>query len=300
MAKKPVVQVLVDGAAVESAAPVPPTLAAAAQASTDANNERLAGLVERAGGPAAVAADTTAKAKTPDEEYAEWVESLPADKRTKFEDSVRTTHAQGLAEFYGPEVSQVLADVARDPKLKKALSRMTDEKARQWILDTAFPIYDDERFGAPVGGDGKPAPNAQLEELTTTVKELKTKDAQREQNAALEALRLERVALENTFPELKWSDPGSKEYKRVEAIVEDTLDRRAKGKNVSMADVYTEMKDMWDWQAANPAPRPAPATSSAAITGPQAPRTKFESRAGMNAMLDKHGSIGQLAAALKR
>ena len=141
-------------------APAPPTLAAAAQASTDANNERLATLVERAGGPSAPAAATTAPAKTAEEEYAEWVESLPADKRTKFEDSVRTTHAQGLAEFYGPEVSQVLADVAKDPKLKKALSRMTDEKARQWILDTAFPIYDDERFGSPIGGDGTPAPVA--------------------------------------------------------------------------------------------------------------------------------------------
>jgi len=291
---------IVTEAEVPEGAPAPPTLAAAATASQEAEAQRLADLVAKANGSPAPEPSAPA-AKTPEQEYDEWVASLPQDRRTKFEESVRNQHAQALADFYGPEVSQVLADVAKDPKLKKALSRMTDEKARQWILDTAFPIYDDERFAAPVGGDGTPAPNKQLDELTNTVKELKAQTDARSQADALEALRVERVALENTFPELKWSDPTSKEYKRTLAVVEETMDRRAKGKpQTTMAEVYQEYKDMWDWQAANPAPRSAPATSAAAVSGPQAPRTKFESRAAINATLEKHGSIGQLAAALKR
>ena len=292
--------IVTDGAA--DGAVSAPSFHEAAAASTAAEAERLAGLVAKAGAPEAPSNAAPAR-KTPEEEYAEWYQSLDADKRGMLERNVVTNHATALAEQFGPEVTQVLAEVNRDPELKKALSRMSDAKAREWILKTAFPIYDDERFAAPRGSDAATVPaNPQFDELAGTVKALKAKDEAREQQQHLEALRLERVALEEKFPELKWSDPNSKEYKRTLAIVEETMDRRAKGRAVSMADVYNEYKDMWDFQASPEAAtytRKIPATSSAAITGPQAPRTKFESRAGINAMLDKHGSIGHLAAALK-
>ena len=108
-------------------------------------------------------------------------------------------------------------------------------------------------------------------------------------------------ALLNTHPELRFTDVTSKEAKRVNAIIEEAERRSQQRKQVvPYGEVYKEFSEMWDWQSANPPPKAAPATSSREVTGPQAPRTKFESRAGMNAMLDKHGSIGQLAAALKR
>ena len=296
MAKR---QVVTDAeVAPEGAAPAPPTLAAAARASTEAEAERLEGLVATATG---TPAPKPAAEAAPEDDFDTWVAALPEDKRTRYEQAIVQRHAQGLSEYYGPEISQVLSDLAADPELKKMLGRMSDKKAREWVQKTAMAIYDDDRFASPLAADGDVRPDPQLEELTRTVTDLKKRDQDRENAAALDALRSERVALENTFPELKWHDPKSKEYKRVEAVVEETLERRAKGKaTTTMAEVYNEYKDMWDFQAVNPPPRPAPATSSREVTGPQAPRTKFESRAGMNAMLDKHGSIGQLAAALKR
>ena len=278
-------------------APAPPTLAAAAEASNEAKALHLAELQAKADG---TPAPTEPAAKTPDELYQEQWAALPEDFREQYAQNIIRDVNANITENLGPEITAVLAEVGADPELKKALSRMSDKKAREWILKTAFPIYDDERFASPVGGDGTPAPNPQLEELTKTVTSLKTEREVEKQKTALEALQNERIALENTFPELKWSDPNSKEYKRTLAVVEETMERRAKGKPVTMAEVYSEYKDMWDFQAANLPPRAAPATSSATITGPQAPRTKFESRAGMRGMLDKHGSIGHLAAALKR
>ena len=296
MAKK--VQIVTD-AEVPEGAPAPPTLAAAAEASQQAEADRLAELLAKAGTPAPPKTDAP-PAKTPDEEYDEWEAALPADKRDRFRERTIQRQAEGLAEFYGPEISQVLTDVAADPELKKMLGRMSDKKAREWVQKTAMAIYDDERFASPTAADGPVREDPRVEELGKEVRALKKRDEDRDAAAALESLRRERVALENTFPELRWTDLASKEYKRVLAVVEETQDRRAAGKPVSMADVYAEYKDMWDWQGANPPPKPAPATSSREVTGPQAPRTKFESRAAINAQLDKHGSIGQLAAALKR
>lgn len=290
-AKKPVAQ--------ESEEVTPPTLSAAVAASNEAEQQRIAGLVEKASGT--TTAEPAPKAKTPDEEYDEWVAGLPEDKRSRFETSIHNKHAEGLAGFYGPEITAVLEAAGKDPEIKKMLGRMSDAKAREWVQKTALAIYDDDRFASPAGSDGPVPKDPRYDALESEVRTLKTERENEKQQQTLQALRSEREALENTFPELKWSDPKSKEYKRVEAVVEETMDRRAKGSDVTMADVYGELKDMWDWQTANPPPRAIPATSSGAVPpNPQAPRTKFEARAGINAMLDKHGSIGQLAAALKR
>ena len=111
------------------------------------------------------------------------------------------------------------------------------------------------------------------------------------------------MALENTFPELKWTSDKDKPYGIVLEVVEKTLAERAAGKHVTMAEVYERERALWDWQKTDEAAahaRKIPATSSATITDRQAPHNKFESRAAINSMLDKHGSIGQLAAALKR
>ena len=301
MAKKTTIETVVEE---PSGSPAPPTLSSAALASTEAEAQRLADLVEKAGGPAAPREEAP-PAKSDVEAYNEWYESLPEDKRNVLVNTVVTNYDRQLEERYSPEVMEVLAKVSEDPELKKKLSRLSDEKFRSWVFDTAASIYDDPRFASPAAGDGTVEEHPQVAELAKEVRSLKTEREKEKADREYETYRQQRVgeyeALLNTHPELRFTDATSKEAKRVNAIIEEAERRSQQRKQVvPYGEVYKEFSEMWDWQSANPPPKAAPATSSREVTGPQAPRTKFESRAGMNAMLDKHGSIGQLAAALKR
>lgn len=270
--------------------------AAKAQAERD---EQLKILQAEVGGETPAPAAAVAPPEN-EETYEKWFEKQPEKFRAQFAENVVSHQAQKLAEFYGPEISGIMQEVAQDPELKKRLARLSDKQLREWLLDTAAGIYD----GYAPGGTAQPAGedsalSGRLEKLESRLE----KDEQERANQAYIAeRRTEYEALLNTFPELKWSDQNSPAYKRAAAVLDQAENEsRSTGRKVSYADTYTKMRDMWEWQAKNPPPPHAPAAQASAVPpSPQAPRNKIESKAAIKSQLDKYGSLSALQAALKR
>lgn len=302
MAKK--APVTTDGDAAADAAPQKSFRELAQEtADRDATRiEELARVVSDAPTAAPAAKTDEKPADEPDEEtaYKTWFEAQPENYRTKFATNVVQWQSAQLGEFYGPEVSAVLEDIRKDPELKKKVSRLTDKQFREYLFNTAAEIYDDPRFGRPVAGDAEIPVDPATRALTEKVEQLEQKETQRIHQQYLDSRQNEYGALLNTFPELRFEKATDKVGKRVAAIIDTAEERSQKaGKKISYADVYTEMKAMWDDQAGNPAPRGIPATSPTEIPKPQAPRTKVDARANIDATLQKHGSLSNLARALR-
>lgn len=243
-------------------------------------------------------ATETVAAKTPDDEYMEWFNAQPEDRRAKFAENVVRWHGSQLAEKYGPEISGILEEIAGDDKLKKQFASLTDKQRRSFLFDTAASIYEDPRYAGEPAADAPDPRDAKIADLEKKFEDDRTARARTEY---LAGRNNEYTALFNTFPELRFDANTPKKKDFVAAVIEWAEDKTQKaGHIVTYAEAYQELKKLSEWQADNPAARSVPAVSAAGIPKTQAPKTAFEARTNISNALAKSGGLSRLAAELKR
>lgn len=275
-----------------------PTFREAVDASQAARQEELQANVDKVALEHAPAPEAPA---APEESYEDWYNKQPEKFRKQYADNVVNWHAQKLSEDFGPEISQVLGMVRENPELKKKLSRLTDEQYQKWVFDTATNIYDDPTYSRSADGSTGNQRDPAVSELSKKFDDLSTKLSRKEQEdqqaAYIERRRSEYQALINTFEDLKWTNQTDPGFRRAEAVIE-----RAESQKRPYADVYNEMKSMWDWQKQNPPPKEIPRAQSTDTTPArtQAPRNKVEAKAAIKSQLDKYGSLSALNSALRK
>lgn len=263
------------------------------------------------------------------EQYEKIFQELPEQFRAEYAQRVVNWRDQQLAESWGPEVVEVLKEVKSDPKLSKIFKSLTAKEKREWLADTALEIYDDPRYAAPAASDGgaeRVDPKlAALENEVNSLKKARDDDATRARIAAYQAERAQEYQAfiaDAKFSGLRYDpakvrfdangqvvaapgvdnkDRDVKNAKRIFAIIARAEEQSVKAqRKVSYADVGIEMMDMWDAQAANPAPTPIPnTTTQTQPSKPQAPRSKVEVRQRMAEQVSKFGTLSNLQRALK-
>lgn len=217
--------------------------------------------------------------------------------------------AKNIADFIGTQMRQQFGDLLQlgdmanaDPKVKKKLERLVkDPNAREFILNKAFEIFDPAEFAQPAqppqGQYSTPAALTQ-EQVADTVRN--TLDQER-QRIAYEADRSREVeALVREVPSLNWQQHGDKAARKVSHIIEIAEKRTAQsGQRVSYRDIASEL----DMIGSATPPQPVPQTSTTQTPpaqNAQAPRSEIEARQNMTRLLEQHGGLMGLAAALPR
>lgn len=301
----------------------PPSFREAVAATQQRDEQRLNDLATSAGATP-VATETAAPASAPQQAgisaaQQQAIETAVGDmSQEQFEawykaqpEGALKRAAKNIADYMGAQMREQFGDLLQlgdlanaDPKVKKKLERLVkDPNAREFILNKAFEIFDPSEFGAA------PAPAPQAQQYSQPVSADQVQGivadtlAQERQRIAYEADRAREVeALVREAPTLNWNvgdDTQKQKAARKVAHIIEVAEKRSRenGSRVSYRAIADEL-DMIG--SANP-PQPVPQTSSTS-TPPtqeqQAPRNEVEARSRMSKLLEQHGGLIGLAAAL--
>lgn len=216
--------------------------------------------------------------------------------------------AKNIADFLGAQMREQfgellgLGDLAQaDPNVRKKLERLVkDPNAREFILNKAFEIFDPAEFAqAPQAQQPQYSQPVTPDQVQGIVSDTLAAERQRIAYEADRSRELE--ALVREVPALNWAtgDDAQKQKaaRKVAHIIDIAEKRSTNGQRVSYRQIADEL-DMIG--SANP-PQPVPQTSSTS-TPPahdqQAPRNEVEARSRMSKLLEQHGGLMGLAAAL--
>ena len=234
------------------------------------------------------------------EQFQEWYKAQPP--------GALKIAAKNIADYMGAQMRQQFGDLLQlgdlanaDPAVKKKLERLVkDPNARDFILNKAFEIFDPTEFAQPAQPPAQQysTPGITQEQVADTVRSTIDQERQRIAYEADRSRELE--ALVREAPGLNWQQHGDKAARKVQHIIEIAEKRTAQsGQRVSYRDIANEL-DMIG--SASP-PQPVPQTSTTQqppAQNAQAPRSELEARQNMTRLLEQHGGLMGLAAALPR
>ena len=270
-------------------------------------------LEERESAPAAPAEKPVERAESFD--YEKWYEAQPQEAREAVARNVVTNFTARLKETLGDDAFAVLEQAAQDEAYRNKLGRLNKKELREYVFDTAYSIYDDPRYTtAGSAQEQAGVADPRVDELSKKVSAFEQREraqtTEGRRNDYFRAWQNDVGALLHEFPQLNYdaSAPESSGYKRVAEIVDRAhyLSEKQYGLDefgiprgrVSLRDVYDRSRALDDTR---PSPPPKIPNTSPSGDAPsrQAPRTDVESRNRMRETIEKHGSLKNLANALK-
>lgn len=236
-----------------------------------------------------------------DEQFQEWYKAQPegALKRA----------AKNLSEYYTQQIRNQFGDLLQlgdmanaDPAVKQKLERIVqDPQAREFILNKAFAIYDPEKYGLQPAAPSTTSAPISEEQIANTVRSTLQEQQQRIAYEADRSRELE--ALVREVPALNWTDArnGEKAARKVAHIIEIAEKRSDYARNVrtSYRDIAAELDMIGSAQPPQPIPQTTTSQTPPAAQA-QAPRNELEARQRMTQVLNQHGDLYALAAALPR